>query len=140
LFERAQHFELGSLLGFEPQGLSVLSPSSSDAHALSCFGIGIWECDLADDRLTWSPEVYDIFGLPHGANVRREETVALYAEESRAVMERLRAYAIKHRRGFTLDAKLRLAQGAPRWMRLVASPTCDINNRVIGLRGIKHLI
>jgi hypothetical protein len=27
-------------------------------------GIGRWECDLVDDRLTWPSAIHDLFGLP----------------------------------------------------------------------------
>ena len=67
------------------------------------------------------------------------DVVELYAENSGAAMERLRAYAIKHRRGFTLDAELRPAQGDPRWMRLIAVPICE-GQRVVRLHGIKRLL
>src|SRR3546814_6392381 len=102
-------------------------------------GIGLWECDLADNSLTWSNEVYDIFGLPRGACVSREETLALYCDESRVVMEALRAYAIKHRRGFTLDVEIRPSLTRRRWMRLIAAPICE-GNHVVRLRGSKQAI
>lgn len=100
---------------------------------------GLWECDLSDDSLIWSGGIYDIFGLPRGATVSRDEAVSLYAEDSRASMERLRAYAIKHRRGFTLDAKIRPASGPSRWMRLIAAPVCE-GGRVVRLHGLKLII
>jgi len=55
-------------------------------------------------------------------------------------MERLRAYAIKHRRGFTLDAQIRPAVGGKyRWMRLIAAPVCS-GERVARLHGLKLII
>ena len=57
-----------------------------------------------------------------------------------AIMERLRAYAIKHRRGFTLDAQIRPAVGGKyRWMRLIAAPVCS-GERVARLHGLKLII
>jgi hypothetical protein len=63
--------------------------------------------------------------------VTRDETVALYCEGSRAAMEKLRAYAIKHRRGFTLDVEIKPAQAPQRWMRLIAAPVCRRPGRQI---------
>lgn len=100
---------------------------------------GRWECDLDDNALTWSDEVRDIFGLPRDARPTRSETLTFYAEESRATMERLRAYAIKHRRGFTLDAEIQPATGKPRWMRLIAAPVCE-GDRVVRLHGLKQIL
>ena len=90
-------------------------------------------------RLTWSGGVYDIFGLPRDASITREECVSYYSEESRAKMERLRDYSIKHRRGFTVDVEIRAAVGETRWMRLIAAPICD-DNRAVRLHGLKLII
>src|SRR5688500_5302997 len=56
--------------------------------------IGVWECELANERLTWTDTVYDLFDIERGAPLVRAETAALYAPESRLRMERLRAAAI----------------------------------------------
>ena len=123
-------FDLGRL--FDGAGIDQVDP----ARTARLQGVGQWNCDLADNGLNWSPEVHDLFGFPRSAMVSRAEAAARYGELSRAAMERLRAYAIRHRRGFTLDAEISTAQGARRWMRLVAAPICD-GGRVVALRGLK---
>ena len=91
----------------------------------------------ASDVLSWSPPVFALFGFPPDAAPSRSETVACYAEHSRAKMKQLRAYAIRHRRGFTLDAEIRPAGGGTaRFMRLIAAPVL-LAERPIALRGIK---
>ncbi len=132
LFEQARHFELGSIL--ESAAIDAISPATTGAVGLQ--HAGGWECDLSDNSLIWSGGVYDIFGLPRGAKVSRGEAVARYCEESRSAMERLRAYAIKHRRGFTIDVQIRPAVGENRWMRLIAAPICD-GGQAIRLHGLK---
>ena len=135
LFEAPRNLELGSILNcaitdaLEPNELGQLGPY----HA------GLWECDLADNSLVWSGGVYDIFGLPRGAQVTRDEAVRLYCEHSRAAMERLRAHAIKHRRGFTIDVQIRVIGGVERRMRLIAAPVCE-GDRVTRLQGLKLAI
>lgn len=133
LFERGQHFDLGCLTG---HGNALLIDPTFDGQVLAEHGIGVWQCDLADNSLTWSAGVYDLFGLPRDARLFRPEMVALYCERSRAAMERLRAYAIRHRRGFTLDAEILPARGGHRWMRLIAAPICE-GDRVVRLHGLK---
>lgn len=132
LYESARHFELGQLIDYDSLDAEPLASSRLR-------NIGQWSCDLSDNRLSWSREVYEIFGLPDGATVSRGEAVALYAEPSRAAMEKLRAYAIRHRRGFTLDAEIRPGAGAPRWMRLIAAPMC-VGDTVVKLQGLKFLL
>src|ERR1051326_2687921 len=107
LFEQARHFELGSVLNCAV--IDTIDPAS--IGALSMQHAGCWECDLSNNSLIWSGGVYDLFGLPRGAPISREESVGFYCDGSREAMERLRAYAICHVRGFTLDAEIRPAVG-----------------------------
>lgn len=134
LFEQGQRFDLGCAhdMGSWPAiGLPI------DECLFARPGVGLWQCELAGDQLIWSDEVYDIFGLPRRTHVSRADAVALYCEESRAAMERLRAYAIKHRRGFTLDAQIAPVAGRCRWMRLMAAPVYE-GQRVVRLHGLKR--
>ena len=131
---RMEQFSLGRILDRDENMLPPLNDTNAAMFAFH--GVGRWSCDLPDQRLEWSDAVFDIFGLPRGVAITRPETVALYCEHSRAAMERLRTHAIRHRRGFTLDARIIPAQGQPRWMRLIAAPVCE-GNRVIRLEGIK---
>lgn len=136
LFERARHFDLGWVdrAGVRPPDLAFAA--GADAETLAADGIGAWSCDLFDDSLTWSPAVYDMFGIPRGATVARTDAVALYGEGSRAAMERLRAHAIAHQRGFTLDVEI---GPQARWVRLIAAPVCE-GDVVVGLHGWKCVI
>lgn len=135
LDERARYFALGQVHG--ASGLDRIAEAWGLARPLTGHALGRWECDLADgNRLCWSDAVYDIFGIARGAAVERDEVAALYCEESRAAMERLRAHAIRHRRGFTIDVEIQPVVGKRRWMRLIAAPMCD-GEQVVRLEGLK---
>ena len=135
LFEQTQQFDLGYVLSSVVT--DILDPS--EVGGLGVHHAGCWECDLADNSLTWSGGVYDLFGLPRGAAVTRDEAVSFYSEESRASMERLRLHAIRYRRGFTLDVAIRPATGGERKVRLITAPVCE-ENRVVRLHGLKMLV
>ncbi len=110
-----------------------------DDGALAERGLGLWHCDLSDDSLNWTDGVYDIFGLERGMTVPRPLAVSLYTPESRAAMEQLRAYAIRHRRGFTVDVDIRPADGGECAMRLIAAPIIQ-RNQVVALHGVKQFL
>lgn len=133
LFEQHQRFDLGLVLEDQHHALAP----EHDPGLLAARGTGLWECNLQDNALSWTAGVFDLFGLPRGVAIERDEITALYAESSRAAMERLRAHAIKHRRGFTLDAEILPVNGPPRWMRLIAAPVC-VGRQVVRLHGIKQ--
>jgi PAS domain-containing protein len=135
LFEQGRHFDLGCVLNSAV--IDVLQPQQ--IGGLNLHHAGCWECDLSDNSLTWSGGVYDIFGLPRGAKITREQSVIHYCADSRAKMEQLRAYSIRHQRGFTVDVEIRAAMGETRWMRLIAAPVCD-GDRVVRLHGLKLAI
>lgn len=136
LFEAAERLDVPLLrpfvLGAMPSPLAIASIDD----VLAARGIGVWECDLADNRLLWSQGVYDLFGLPRDMAVDRDFTVSLYREGSRAVMEQLRSHAIRHRRGFTVDVEIRQPGGEERWMRLSALPVLE-GRKVVRLCGLK---
>lgn len=135
LFEGPRQFELGLVLS----SAIIDATAPAETGALGIHHAGCWECDLSDNTLTWSGGVNDIFGLPRGARLSRNEALSFYAEHSRAAMERLRAYGIRHKRGFTLDIELLPATGGSRWIRLVTAPVCE-NDRAVRLRGLKIVI
>jgi PAS domain S-box-containing protein len=96
-----------------------------------------WECDLADDSLHWSPGVFDLFGLPRDAPVKRSEVVRQYTPESRAELERLRRDAIATCGSFTFEAEIRRSDGSPCWMRISADVVTR-NGRATRLYGCKQ--
>lgn len=120
IFERGLRLSEGMLdIGYSP-GLA---------------GDGPFSCDLTTNRLTWFDATFLLFGLPIGIPPKRECVLPMYRPESRAAVERLRSHAIRHHRGFTIDAAVD-APGQPfRWLRIVAVPDIE-NGRAVRLRGV----
>lgn len=116
--------------------LPVIAPANADRLRAQP-DIGFWECDLRDNGLSWTSRVFDLFGLPRDVAPLRSDAVACYDEESREAMELLRAYAIRHRRGFTLDARIIRPDGQHRWMRLTTGVACT-GGRALRLYGTKR--
>ena len=76
------------------------------ARASEAARIGVWECSLPDETLTWTDVVYDLFDLPRGASLDRSEIVKCYPPDSRAELIRRRSRAIETCGGFQLDAEI----------------------------------
>ena len=96
-----------------------------------------WRCDLADDSLTWTAGVFDLFGIPQGTKIDRREIVEMYAEESRDLLERLRAEAIATCGSFTFEARIHRLDGEMRWMRVTADVAAK-GGRATHLYGLKQ--
>ena len=136
LFDQGAKFDLGLILNSAVTDL--LEPAA--VGELGVHHSGCWECDLtAADSLSWSGGVYDIYGLQRGITVTRDEAIGFYTEQSRAALDQLRSYAIRHRRGFTLDVEIRAAVGELRRMRIIAAPICR-DGRAIRLHGLKLIV
>ena len=129
--EKPRHFVLGHVMG----------PSAELGWAtdeeLAEKRVGRWECDLVhNDSLTWTNEVYDLFGFRRDTQVARSDAVGRYCDQSRDILERIRSYAIGHCRSFVLDAEISPSIGTRQWIRIVAAPVLS-DHRVVRLQGLK---
>ncbi|MDM9625453.1 sensor domain-containing diguanylate cyclase [Rhizobium sp. S152] len=105
-------------------------------HSSRAARIGVWECDLKDERLAWTDMVYELFDLPLGHPLDRNELVKLYSEKSLAELTERRSRAIRERDGFSLDAEIITAKGNHRWIRITATVECegDTPVRIFGMK------
>lgn len=122
---------------FDPGERAWRSATLSADRAWNSACAGSWQCDLSDNSLRWSPPIFALFGLDPGIPVDRRSIVEMYESESRKLMERLRARAVAERGSFTMEAQIRRADGAMRWMRLTADIACR-NGRATHLYGVKQ--
>lgn len=106
-------------------------------RALGLLRIGAWECELATERLTWTPGIYDIFGYPTGNPLRRASIVDLYTDESRRHMELARAEVIRSGNAICLDTEIMTWRGERRWMRLSINAIAE-GGRTVRIFGSKQ--
>lgn len=99
--------------------------------------IGVWECDLATDELTWTDAVYDLFDLPRQSRLDRSATLARYEPNCRRELVRLRAEAIDTCSSFTVDVSLHDKQGNLRWIR-IAGDVEQEGGRAVRIFGTKQ--
>ncbi|WP_246703648.1 MULTISPECIES: sensor domain-containing diguanylate cyclase [unclassified Rhizobium] len=127
----------------EISGVDRLDPSHDVHHLKKVFDrcskaarIGVWECSLPDERLSWTDMVYELFDLQPGEPLVRDDIVALYSPEASKELTRLRNAAIEQRGSFSLDAEIVTCKGNRRWIRITATVECenDIPVRIFGLK------
>jgi signal transduction histidine kinase len=99
--------------------------------------IGVWECDLATEALTWTDTVYDMFDLPRQSSVGRETILQCYEPASRRKMERLRAEAIARCSTFTVDVEIMTPLGNARWIRITGDVEQEAG-RAVRIFGTKQ--
>ncbi|WP_245459367.1 MULTISPECIES: GGDEF domain-containing protein [unclassified Rhizobium] len=127
----------------EISGVDRLDPSYDVHHLKKVFDhcskaarIGVWECSLPDERLSWTDMVYELFDLQPGTPLVRDDIVALYSPDAAKELTRLRNAAIEQRGSFSLDAEIITRKGNRRWIRVTATVECegDIPVRIFGLK------
>ncbi|MET0748907.1 MAG: sensor domain-containing diguanylate cyclase [Rhizobium sp.] len=98
--------------------------------------IGVWECSLPDETLTWTDVIFDIFDMPRGKMPERQTTLAYYTEASAKELSERRSQAIATRSGFSMDAEIVSAKGNRRWMRITATVESedDVPVRIFGIK------
>ena len=106
-------------------------------RASAAASIGVWQCSLPDETLNWTDVVYDIFDLPRGSALDRNEIVKLYSEESVKELHKRRSKAIADRTGFSLDAEIITPKGNRRWIRITASVECE-HDKPVRIFGMKQ--
>ena len=119
-----------------PQLIESVSPVALPEEALPTLPAR-WRCDLNGDRLTWAPDMFDLFGIDRTTKLDRREIVEMYDDESRELLERLRSQAIATAGSFTFEAWIVRPSGERRWMQ-VAADTLVAGGRVTHLYGTKR--
>lgn len=98
--------------------------------------IGVWECSLPEETLTWTDVIFDIFDMPRDRMPDRATTLACYTEASARELGERRSQAIATRSGFSMEAEIVTQKGNRRWMRITATVECegDVPVRIFGIK------
>lgn len=98
--------------------------------------IGNWEYDLASQKITWSQELFRIFGLdPKQGEPSYEELIRLYHRDSRKKFQLLIARAIATGEAYETELKIVLPHGEIRYIEAKGEAVLDRQGRVKSLFG-----
>jgi diguanylate cyclase (GGDEF)-like protein len=127
----------------EAQAAVIRDQAAALAHSRKIFDrasaaarIGVWECDLPSTTLRWTDVVYDIFDLPRGSALDRQQILTWYTPDSVHELHLRRSRAIEERGGFSLDAEIVTPKGNRRWIRITATVECEDGEpvRIFGMK------
>lgn len=107
-----------------------MSSTLKAAHA------GSWDWDIPSGRLTWSPEFFDLFGLPRDAPPSFDTWLAAIVQDDRdAAMARIDD-AIAGKRSLWNEYRIIGPGGQVRWIGASGSTTYDVDDRPLRMSGI----
>lgn len=83
--------------------------------------VGGWEYDIEKNKITWTDEVYRIYGVsPQNYDPNNiTQDIQFYAPEERATIERAFNAAIKEGKPYDLQLKFTTAHGKKLWVRTI---------------------
>ncbi|MCF7990967.1 MAG: ABC transporter substrate-binding protein [Thiohalocapsa sp.] len=112
------------------QTTAMLSRTESIAR------IGSWQWEVERDLVTWSDELFRIFGRdPSSAAPSFAEHDQLYFPEDLARLQRAVERAVTKAEPYELDLRAMRSDGETRYCRAVGSPDLDADGRVFRLYG-----
>jgi len=80
-------------------------------------GIGAWEYHPKTDRLRWTDEVYEIYGLPEDTEVSTEDAIEAFHPEDRPVIKEAFERAVEEGIPYDEEVRLETPEGETRWVR-----------------------
>ncbi|MGB3514443.1 MAG: PAS domain S-box protein, partial [Microcoleaceae cyanobacterium] len=97
--------------------------------------LGSWQYDLLTGKITWSDEVFRIFGLPVGQPFTYPEMLQWYYPADAKYLEKLVQQAIEEAKPYTLEARILARNGKTRDILGKGEPVVNEEGQVIKLFG-----
>ncbi len=103
---------LGAVLAERDSAAALLAEAQEVAH------LGSWEWDLAADRVTWSDELYRIYGLePQAVDITYERYLERIHPDDRETVRETGARAAAEGSSFVVEHRNLLGDGRVRWLQ-----------------------
>lgn len=79
--------------------------------------VGGWDYDISKEILTWTDEVYRIYGLPLDYKLTLEKAMGFYSADAQKTLEMSFNRAVTHHEPYTLELPFIGANGEHKWVR-----------------------
>lgn len=97
--------------------------------------LGGWECDIAQNKATWTDEVYKIYGVEKDFDISDlEKTLSFYHEEDRESLRQAFEKCFSKQIPYDMEVRFINAKGEHLWCRTIGRPVIE-NGKLIKLRG-----
>lgn len=103
--------------------------------ALATAQMGVWEWEVAADRVFWSPECYAIFDLEHIGNSLQAFINLVAPEDIHDVMATLHE-ALSNQTMYSAEFRIVRSSGEIRWVYTLGRATCDKSGKPLRVIGI----
>lgn len=97
--------------------------------------LGVWEYDIVQDRVMWSPQLYDIFGVPEGTSIDYATYMAGIHPDDRALLTQYVREAVETQKGYAVQHRVVRGDGQVRVVLGIGEVVRDPEGRPIRLVG-----
>ncbi len=97
---------------------------------------GFWDWDIPTDVLSWSPELFDLFGLKQTFDPSFEQWLnVMHPDDRRRTMDLING-AVERRVSLENEYRVILPDGEERWISALGDTTYDLDGRPLRMCGI----
>jgi signal transduction histidine kinase len=98
--------------------------------------LGSWEWDVKQDKITWSPELYKLFGVhPLAIDLKYDTYLQLIHPDDTKLLSRKISNSFKNKQAFKADHRILMADGSLKYIHSEGRPLVDEHGTVIKMSG-----
>ena len=83
--------------------------------------VGGWDYEISTEQLTWTDEVYRIYGLPNGDEITAKKAMGFFSNETEWIIELMFNRAITHLEPYELELPFISVDRKHKWVRLTGT-------------------
>lgn len=99
-------------------------------------GIGVWEFDIATQKIAWNDQMYRLYDVPAGAEVTYEIFLNALHPDSRQIVAEAVKDALVGRKPFDIEFRIVLIDGGSRFLKANAQVMRDEAGSAIRMTGV----
>ena len=97
---------------------------------------GVWDWDITTGQLDWSPEFYDLFGVPRDVRATFDVWRSVLYPDDRVTAEARIADSIRGRTRLFNEYRIVRPDGVTRWIEALGDTTYDASGQPVRMTGI----
>lgn len=88
--------------------------------------IGLWDCDLSTNKISWSDQIYQIYEVPRGSPMSVERYLNFFEKQEDSVEADIQIkQALQMNKPFDMQFAIRTGKGNTKWVRTVGQTRID---------------
>ena len=117
------------------------SQALQDAHAQLALatqsgGIGVWDCDMVADQLTWDPRMFQLYGLPAASSMDYTRWISLLHAQDRDRVAQALQDAVAGIRPYDVEFRVVWPDGSVHHLRGAAVVSCNPQGQALRANGV----